>query len=103
PLLATSPASCRMRAGCFFYDGGVGPWHDGTESCRVIWNRTPAAQLERKPIRRALVDLHVEFYTALRPGAPVPDPPAIDASTPSHHWAPRAPCGCDRNCGRRRA
>jgi hypothetical protein len=57
----------------------------------VIWDRTQAAQLERKPIPRALVDLHVEFCSALRAGAPVPDPSTIDASTPSHHWGPARP------------
>jgi len=75
----------------FFYDGGIGPWHDGTESCHVIWDRTPAAQLERKPTPSALVDLHGKFFTALRSGASVPDPSAIDASTPSHHWGPARP------------
>lgn len=72
----------------FFYDGGLGPWHDGTESCRVIWDRTPASQLERKPIPHALVDLHRDFCAALSPDAPPPDPSTIDASTPSHHWGP---------------
>ncbi len=72
----------------FFYDGGVGPWHDGTESARVIWDRTPPSQLERKALPRDLVDLHVEFCTALKPNAPTPDPSAIDAATPSHHWGP---------------
>ena len=72
----------------FFYDGGVGPWHDGAESCRVIWDRTPASHLERKPIPRALIDLHLDFCAALRPDAPAPAPTAIDVATPSHHWGP---------------
>jgi hypothetical protein len=72
----------------FFYDGGVGPWHDGAESARVIWDKTPAAQLERKALPRELVDPHVEFCTELNRGAPPPDPSSVTAATPSHHWGP---------------
>lgn len=71
-----------------FYDGAVGPWHNGTESARVIWDRTAPAQIERKGLPRALVDLHVEFSTALKRGEPPPDPHAVTAATPSYQWGP---------------
>jgi hypothetical protein len=40
----------------FFYDASVGPWHDGRESCRVIWDRTPATLLARQSLPVPLQD-----------------------------------------------
>jgi Domain of unknown function (DUF1963) len=75
----------------FFYNGGVGPWRNGRESARVIWDTTAAAQLERKALPRELVDLHVEFCTGLNRGEPPPDPSNVNAATPSYHWGPARP------------
>jgi Domain of unknown function (DUF1963) len=41
----------------FFYDGAVAPWHNGTETCRVIWDRTPISNLSRATRPAALTEL----------------------------------------------
>jgi uncharacterized protein YwqG len=40
----------------FFWDGGCGPWIEGADAARVIWDTTPAARLTRRPRPKALMD-----------------------------------------------
>jgi uncharacterized protein YwqG len=47
----------------FFCDVTVIPWRSGVESCRVIWDRSPATALERKARPQALTEL-AEKYVA---------------------------------------
>jgi hypothetical protein len=70
----------------FFYDASVGPWHDGAESCRVIWDRSPPADLMRLQLPDALTELHVEEYS-LPGGAPC-DRSAVNEGTKSLYWGP---------------
>jgi uncharacterized protein DUF1963 len=55
PEGAGLPAEGRLL---FFYDGAVGPWWDGPEAGRVIWDRTSAGSLAATPIPAALAELH---------------------------------------------
>jgi uncharacterized protein YwqG len=41
----------------FFCDVTVIPWRSGAESCRVIWDRSPVASLERKARPQAMIEL----------------------------------------------
>ena len=55
PEWARLPAEGRLL---FFYDGAVGPWWDGPEAGRVIWDRTPVESLAAAPIPAALAELN---------------------------------------------
>jgi uncharacterized protein YwqG len=47
----------------FFCDVTVIPWRSGTESCRVIWDRTPDTALERKVRPQVMIDLAAKRVT----------------------------------------
>jgi Domain of unknown function (DUF1963) len=70
----------------FFYDVSVGPWHDGAESCRVVWDTSPVASLTRLPLPEILIDLHVEEY-ALAGGTRC-DRSAVNENATSPYWGP---------------
>ncbi|NJM55890.1 MAG: DUF1963 domain-containing protein [Verrucomicrobiae bacterium] len=40
-----------------FYDYAIGPWCNGSTAARVIWDRTPVADLAARPLPNELVDL----------------------------------------------
>jgi hypothetical protein len=87
PAAAPLPGEGRLL---FFYDGAVAPWHNGPETCRVIWDRTPIAGLERKPRPDALTALGEEYVkqwnqTAQKRGWP----PAKPDDVP--YWGPAQP------------
>ncbi len=87
PAAASVPGEGRLL---FFYDGAVAPWHNGPESCRVIWDCTPIAGLEPKPRPEALTALGEEYVkqwnqTAQKHGWP----PAKPDDVP--YWGPAQP------------
>jgi uncharacterized protein YwqG len=41
----------------FFCDVTVIPWRSGADSCRVIWDRSPVAKLERKTRPQVMIEL----------------------------------------------
>ena len=45
----------------FFYDSMTGPWDTSTTIGRVIWDRSPASTLRRRPLPEALVRLGEEY------------------------------------------
>jgi hypothetical protein len=48
----------------FFYDSALGPWRDGVESARVIWDRAPLGALTPHPLPTALAELIAEDRAA---------------------------------------
>ena len=89
PTSARSPRTCRAGAVSSSYDGGVIPWRNGAETCRVIWDTTPVEKLVRADPPQALLDLDAEFQAemaAIRRERGWP-PPAL---TPHRPAGPRA-------------
>jgi uncharacterized protein YwqG len=87
PAAACLPQEGRLL---FFYDGAVAPWHNGPEACRVIWDRTPIAELVPKPRPEALAALGEEYAkewneTAAKKGWALASPDDVP------YWGPAQP------------
>ncbi len=75
----------------FFYDGGVIPWRNGAETCRVIWDTKPVEKLVRADPPQALLDLDAEFQAEMAAIRRERGWPTPGAGTPSPFWGPARP------------
>jgi len=77
----------------FFYDIMTGPWDTSSTICKVIWDRSPAAELQRQPLPEVLVRLDAEYVQEVFEGMAkfsrehgFPAPKREDFTSP--YWGP---------------
>jgi uncharacterized protein YwqG len=86
PVAALLPPRGRLL---FFYDAGAGPWHTGSDLCRVIWDQTPDSELARQQVPQALLDLAEEHEAEAKEEARKNGWPYEDLAP--RYWGPPQP------------
>jgi hypothetical protein len=71
-----------------FYDGAVLPWHNGTETCKVIWDAAPADRLGRAETPQALLELDARFQAEMDAARRQRGWKTGNGAQPSPYWGP---------------